>query len=445
MTTLLSILNQSMIPVAVCMFIDGLDEIDERYDSLVKMVKHLMGQENVKICLSSRPEHVFEAAFSGVPGLRLQDLTYHDIRAYAVAQLIDPIQDRALQDTVESYRVQNLVGLIAERAEGVFLWAVITVRDIREGLRGLVDLDERAHTINDLPSQLGDLFMVMLNRIKPPFQRDAARFLQIALYAPLGASSWMDWHSATLTLCSLHLIHSQRESEDTPLNYESIATSELVQACETTKRRLFSHTAGLLELTPRDQKSSYWDLEPHDEPILNIKINFVHRTARDFLSQNHEARSFLARKGSTEAQVHLSIARGILAYLVQISGEEREIESSSITTPVPQYYVFGGALQHISLAEGLLGASQTILMRSLVYETFVQKYSVPADYLYNRMEWAQDHHGLGRYTAAFLADDPLALSLDVIGMAAAMGMTLYVCQELDISSASSKYAPSYVY
>jgi len=170
------------------MFLDGLDEIDGRYDTVVRIVQNLADHPNVKMCLSSRPLPVFEEAFNGALGLRLQDLTFQSIRAYAGVQLSDLVQRRVLRDKQDRHRAKNILNKIVERANGVFLWTVIVVKDVRDGLQDIVDLDELAQTVESLPPELESLFMVMLNRIKPAYQRDAARFLQFVLHAPDRAS-----------------------------------------------------------------------------------------------------------------------------------------------------------------------------------------------------------------------------------------------------------------
>jgi len=427
LATLLSILKQSQIPVAVCMFLDGLDEIDGRYDTVVQMMGDLADHTNVKICLSSRPLPVFEEAFNGVPGLKLQDLTFQSIRAYARFRLSDLFHARIFHDKQKEQQARHVISTIVDRANGVFLWAVIAVRDVRDGLQGIADLDELAQAIDNLPSELESLFMIMLNRIKPAFQRDAARFLQIALHERDRASDRTRYYSLRLTLCSLHLIRSQRELEDAPFVYEKVATSEIVRVCETLKTQVLSHTAGLLELTP-GERPRYHDLCPDDQPLLNMDVNFLHRTVRDFLCNNDEARSFLARKGFTEPQVHLAIARGRLAQLAQFLDEIRPEDGNNFPTA---YFVFDVALQHVSLAERLVGAAQSDIMRSLIYASYVRTYSVARDPVIRR--YAGD-------TQAFMIDQAWT-SADLVGMAAAVGMTLYVCERLDISKVSRGYAP----
>ena len=53
------------------MFIDGLDEFDGPYDSVIKLITNVSDQEHVKICVSSRPLLAFEEAFNGNPCIRV--------------------------------------------------------------------------------------------------------------------------------------------------------------------------------------------------------------------------------------------------------------------------------------------------------------------------------------------------------------------------------------
>ena len=398
------------------MFIDGLDEINGDYHSVLALIRNLVDQENVKICLSSRPLLVFEEAFSVAPSLKLQDLTYHTIRAYADTQLSDLIQQRV--DERDGHRVKYLVDNIVDRANGVFLWAVIAIRDVRDGLRDIVDLDELTRTIDSLPSQLESLFMLMLKRIKPACQRDAARFLQIALYFPSPVES------STLTLCILYFIHCQRSSEDAPLVYDQVATSKIVETCKTLRTRLLSHTAGLLDLTSSNDGACR--LHDTDEPLLHTRITFLHRTARDFIHENDHAKSFLASKGFTKAEVHILVARGLLSHLAQFSEQ--------IPSRVPRYELpysysyldFLALLHHIAEAEKLIGAAQHGLMQSLDYDLNFRKPLEAGDQVFGTS-----------FEEPFMVD-PHTSRVDVVGMAAAVGMTIYICDRLNLPHASRR-------
>ena len=395
--------------------------MDGPYDKVLKMVRDLADQKNIKICLSSRPLLVFEEVFHKVPGLRLQDLTGLSIRAYINDRLSDPIQRHVCHRNQEKYRVGGFVHDIADRAEGVFLWAVIAVREVRDGLQGLVDLDELARVIDSLPSELEDLFMLMLDRIKPVFQRDAAQFLQIALEEP--QLPWTVKDTRKLTLCTLYFVHSQRVLRDSPFKHEKIPSSDLVEICNTLKLQVLSHTAGLLELTPRPI-DPIWiigiideDLLQHEEAILRTEVNFIHRTAQDFLTKNERAQSFLARTGYTEAQLHLAFARGKLGQIAQFSGQYRTHSA---------YNLFRTALEHIASAEQLVGAAQTKLMRSVVRESYFERYAL-------------DANTVSRIPALLVNENRVII--DVVAVAAEVGMTLYICELLNLPSVSSDCTP----
>lgn len=151
-------------------------------DAVLKVIEDVADQIHVKVCLSSRPLLAFEEAFIRRPSLRLQDF-FHSIRKYAEVKLSKPIQNYVSLNHNHGNLAKSLLTKIIERADGVFQWAIIAIRDVHDGLRGIANLNELAQTIETLPSELEDLFMLMLHRIKSSFKRDAANFLQIALYS----------------------------------------------------------------------------------------------------------------------------------------------------------------------------------------------------------------------------------------------------------------------
>jgi hypothetical protein len=72
----------------VCFFIDGLDEYDGDCEEVTQLFKDISARSsNIKICVSSRPWVVFDEAFTRLPTLRLQDLTFDDIQAYVIDKL----------------------------------------------------------------------------------------------------------------------------------------------------------------------------------------------------------------------------------------------------------------------------------------------------------------------------------------------------------------------
>ena len=409
------------------MFIDGLDELDGQYDGVIKTITDLSEQRHVKICVSSRPLLVFANAFTGKPCLRLQDLTFDTIREYINLQLSQSIHQHASYSKNAQQRAKMLLEMIVERADGVFLWAVIATREVRDGLQGMVDLDQLAEAIEVLPPELESLFMLVIGRIKPAFQRDAAKFLQIIL--SVDSYPYLD-------LCKLYWLHSQQELQDAPFVYENIARSELAEACRTLKIRLLSHTAGLVELTPQRTNARWHFCKVENwDPIVFTGVDFSHRTVRDFLRDNNEAKSFLNEKGLGEAQVQLCIARGTLAHLNRCAESDavmlREGDDGAIWPHAMLYPFYDNVLRHIAIAERLSRGAQSKFMQSLDYTSLVRG-------CINLIGPANPFDR--RYQA--YSKDKAGTQIDIIGAAAAAGMTIYVCERLGLSVLPAGYCPS---
>ena len=213
---------------------------------------------------------------------------------------------------------------LAQQAEGVFLWAVVAVKFIRDGLQDTADLNQLKQGIEELPPELEDLFALMLSRIKPPCRRDAARFLQISLYHLLEHSKWGPYWTyghTPFNLCRLYFYNIQRDVEETPLQHEQIPERELTEKCDVVRARLLSHTAGLLAINPCcrwwGEKDLFFNNDSAYDEFLRTEITFIHKTAREFLLKNEAAKAFIFKYGSTEAQIRLSIAKGLLTMVLQ--------------------------------------------------------------------------------------------------------------------------------
>ncbi len=181
MSALFALFTETQYAVAICIFIDGLDEFDGPYDLVLEKLGSISRHSHIKICLSSRPLLVFERAFADHPSLKLQELTFRSILAYAKKELSNLIEERFCHDSSDKERARRLEHEIVRRSEGVFLWVVTAIRDVCEGLEDAADLDELESMIRDLPLRIESLYMQMLERIKPAYRREAIRFLQIVM------------------------------------------------------------------------------------------------------------------------------------------------------------------------------------------------------------------------------------------------------------------------
>lgn len=71
---------------AIGLFVDGVDEFDGDHDELTRFFKHVIDITSIKMCMASRPWPVFEDAFQNKPCLRMEDLTYQDIKNFVTAK-----------------------------------------------------------------------------------------------------------------------------------------------------------------------------------------------------------------------------------------------------------------------------------------------------------------------------------------------------------------------
>ncbi|KAL8871949.1 MAG: hypothetical protein Q9198_007304 [Flavoplaca austrocitrina] len=278
-----------------CLGNEPSDEFEGPINTVIKMITDLADQTHVKVCVSSRPLLVFERAFGGKQGLSLEDLTFDVIREYAEDKLSKLIQERVSLDESERYQAQDLLDGIVRQANGVFLWVVVAIKDVREGLQEAASMNELSRMIKSLPSELEELYIRILSRIKPVYKRDAVRYLQLVLHSDV--QGYLRYDRFDMNLCTLYFSHLQIAMGDTPFVHKEISTSELLAACATLKTRLLSHTAGLLELklgSPRSDVYRRHCKKQIFDQLLFSEVNFFNKTVQDFLFGNAEFKSSLA-------------------------------------------------------------------------------------------------------------------------------------------------------
>ncbi|OTA96807.1 hypothetical protein M434DRAFT_66744, partial [Hypoxylon sp. CO27-5] len=169
----------------LCFFltIDGLDEFDPEVSlthvtSLIELTKTLGIFKNVKIVVSSRQLPEFEQGFEECPCLRIHELTKQDIRQYATERLEshrymntlikrDPVNSRAL--------IESVISMSA----GVFLWVRIVTQSLLQGLTNRDTINDLQQRLEGLPSDLHDLYKVMLERVDQRYRNQTCELLQL--------------------------------------------------------------------------------------------------------------------------------------------------------------------------------------------------------------------------------------------------------------------------
>ncbi|KAI1329669.1 hypothetical protein F5Y16DRAFT_364976 [Xylariaceae sp. FL0255] len=222
-----------------CVFIDGLDELSSDCDSLLGYISTLRKLENVKLCLSSRPEVQFQLEFKAVKQLRLQDFNAEGIRTFVTSQLLELNLDAQFQSA--------LVSGIAERSEGMFLWAALVTRSLRRGFQKGDDKITLLKRLGTFPTELDSLFRRMLEDVEDVHQESLAYYLRLLEVKQIIDGKRQTRKGYLLETSIEHLtLASLRESIN---SYQ-----EFGERCQRTETQIVAQSAGLLEIIDHDDK-----------------------------------------------------------------------------------------------------------------------------------------------------------------------------------------------
>ena len=232
--TLQGVVNQLQRSCRLCLFIDGLDEFDEDEDDLITFVQNLVLTTSVKVCSSSRPHKAFEDAFSSSAKLRLQDLTYGDIQQY-VDDKFEAVPQLRSMTAENEFEMTRLKKDIVDKAEGIFLWVSLAVKDQIRGLKNEDSPAQLQARLTSLPTEIEGIYHRMLLQIDKLYRQEASLFLQMALNRP------------GLAILE-HALASHKGLEKILLSADNIPEQEILSICQSTRKRIIATCVGLLEV-----------------------------------------------------------------------------------------------------------------------------------------------------------------------------------------------------
>ncbi|MCJ1248286.1 hypothetical protein MMC30_005503 [Trapelia coarctata] len=299
LTTFTRLIQQDVLLVKMCFFVDGLDEYDEIREDLLSVIKRLASSARFKLCFSSRVSGLFHDTLgkSTDQQLVLEKLTRDDIALYVKNKLESDSRYMWLKEVEPCSR--DLGERIVQRANGFFLWVVLVVHSV---LDSPMLTDDTLSTL--LPKKLKltpwcELrigFPDMLDAIgegKADRRRQIAQMLLVNLHAvaPL-----------PLALVS-YLI-----AEDSNPNYKNqdshIADIDVLAAQKTVLKRLSTWSGHFLEAT----------VDPSVDPMFGHTIIFLHPTAIEYLT-DRPARECLVRWAGKDFNVEKALSNALLAEL----------------------------------------------------------------------------------------------------------------------------------
>ncbi|KAK0754234.1 hypothetical protein B0T18DRAFT_338448 [Schizothecium vesticola] len=337
-------------PRSMALFLDGLDEVLRTEGTLallnvVDTLKRPQGLHGkVKLCLGARREPLIEEKLRSCPQLRLEHLSYNDLRRYAEDTIIIPPQYPIFISPGSKLYARNAKGhhvffsfekppnpceirdwLVTElvgRADGVFLWLRLTAKIVMEALHASETVTDLQCRVDSLPSGLIELYEDMWARAnvdseRPEHQERAALYFHLAI-------NQIDNDRLGLTIATTTGMANRIRYCDP---YKPGFAASLVESCKAKMRDIEIRCAGLLRINPIPERSNvsllqpwygkeYCDLIPYAEEDIDMDpppFEFVHRTARDFLTDTEEGSRILRKYKISEWHLRQRFAAARLA------------------------------------------------------------------------------------------------------------------------------------
>lgn len=306
----------------LCIFLDGLDEVDPRdgVHSLLNVINKISQSSNVKLCLSSRPEPLIQRRFASCPRLRLQDFNMRDLQSYARDHVKFP------SDYIVRHFCDPIRSLVY-RSEGVFLWLVLATKSINKGVEYGDNADTFEDRIHHLPGDLISLYHDMWKRASKDdplvYRQTAALYFRLLLTRGSGClfEKFFDGFGVLpFMLASTSTAdHILQAGDQTP---KRIPNDVMLQRCREVERKVDDYCFGLLEVgsgsfpVERPQIAGmyghYYDnLIPFADSSRILR--FIHRTAQDFLVDTEEGKRILGFNKSSKMSLEVQITKAYLA------------------------------------------------------------------------------------------------------------------------------------
>ena len=258
-----------------CLLIDGLDEIEHSRELLLNTVLSISARsDKFKVCCASRPENPFQSQLKQYPNLRLQDFNRDDIEEDC---------NRILKGT----HAEKFADQIANRAEGVFLWAHLISENLARAAKDGEIEEDLELRLKEYPDEMSELFRYMLLRQDKLYSKRPKPYLRLVDFASsIGKQTTL----LELLVATLPQERCPKWSEWSG-KFEVGFLSDLEKRLDGLGQRIESTCTGLVQclapidhfsLTPLKADPSF----PRLHNANNIPVVFIHRSVHDFLRED---------------------------------------------------------------------------------------------------------------------------------------------------------------
>lgn len=403
---------------AVCVFIDGLDEIEPRdANKILKVIDDLSALPYTKCIVSSRPEEVFSRYFTrrGARYLSMQNFTQMDIRRYAMEELSESIHD--------SERLREVVKILCDKAEGVFLWVVLAVKGQRLGAVYKDSPELLARRLEKLPMGLAELYSDMWNRLnedKDIYGEQGAKYLNLMRMPPTRCGGVLNFSTHLRMAFATQPALIRKSFQPSSLSF----LEELEDIQEDHVVWIRVRTAGLIETETGESLR---------------EVEFIHRSAVEFLENTAKGLEITSLDKTTLSERRFSLLIADLAIVKWKCDVER------LGRFVAHKYRRGYVAPRFDLCErvrsleGVLKSARKLYEEVKIDET---AYLEVLDYA------AATHEAIGLvgdiYPRRRCSRFPARFSGDFLGFTARLGIFEYVSKKVEDLSTEREMCPSYL-
>lgn len=278
--------QQTTLSAKFCFFIDGLDEYNGEEEDIVDALTSLTKSHHVKVCASSRPWPEFEAAFSNPQrSLKVQDFTFNDMMVYIRDRLETHGKFQALQR--HDPRCHEIILKIAERAQGIWLWVYLVTRDLRRHLNHNEGYETLLKTLDSFPARLDEYFRRIIEQRPPSLRGEMSQIFLITTDAV-----------QSLPIVALTFLKPLVNDSNfaIKLQMQSFSDTEILQIHEEWRLLLHNRCGDLLTIRALDES----------EHLFAHRVDFLHRTVRDFLRDNYYNNLCKGVQDSFDPKLHLA-------------------------------------------------------------------------------------------------------------------------------------------
>ena len=295
----------------ICLFVDGLDESADSHKRLISTFKNLISDNcYVKICVASRPWNNFQVALGQRPSLRLEDLTFNDIKDFVKSKFHADIEFENLRQRYLSFADQ-LIENIVTKASGVFLWVDLVVASLLAGMRLGDRIQDFQRRLDELPPDLENLFEKILHSLDPFYLVHAAQYFTLM-------------ETAKVPLTILQFTFADEESPKSALKMVcgSMTEDEISLRITAMNRRLNSRCKGFLETDRGLQNVQKNEMRRPSQ----LTVQYFHRTVRDFI-KSPKAQKFLQSSTNPEFDPSIQICVSYVMDLKTWKGQQEHLHT----------------------------------------------------------------------------------------------------------------------